>query len=87
VVIDMDIVGWVKINDNQKGMAIKHFYKWRRVSDNAFLEVSDAKDYGYKEGFIALLWHDGVSKPSGIAGSLSLKETYAKAIDYMKKYG
>jgi hypothetical protein len=75
------IKGWTKI---KLGSDDRIYHKWRRDADNAFLEIADAKEYGYREGYIAVLWAGGAPKPRGIAGDKTMNSIYGKCIQYMK---
>ena len=73
------IPGWTKIPN------MGTIYKWRRDRDNSFLEVSASSAYGYRGGYVVVLWTRQLPKPIGIAGAETKKEAYNKAIEYMQK--
>jgi len=76
----MRIKGWEKVKNTNT------IYKWRRVSDNSFLEVTDSKKYGYIGGYIAVLWTKKSAKPYGIAGGKTKAKILKKCKSYMKKH-
>lgn len=61
-------------------------HKWRREKDNVFLEVSASTAYGYRGGYVVVLWANKSSKPYGIAGSETKSGAVKKAKSYMRRH-
>jgi hypothetical protein len=74
------INGWTPFKPDNKGMAAKRYYAWRRPEGKSgffsIVEIEDATNWGYVGGYISLLWAYQ-RKPHGIIGGLKLKEVYA----------
>ena len=77
----MKIPGWTKIENSPHTL-----YKWRHDETNSFIEISNAKDYGYVDGYILVMWSNHNSRPAGLAGEKTLSKIYDAAVKYMKAH-